>query len=224
MYKAKTAYAIADLDGKPCQARILTRLCNNNKTKTDNRIFMMKKFLALILVLATARLALTAVWWEVAEAGEGLLSVSLMSDENVQSVQIAQIVSSGSNFAVYPLDDYSVWVGNFGGTKQGFYDLAALGQAGYGAASGTNTTPGVFATGTLLTFTIEHTIGDVITVQNLPALGMDSYVITQASNGTPLTFDSLGIGSFQVIPEPITIALFGLGGLFIRFNASKGGI
>lgn len=173
----------------------------------------MKKILALVLVLAVAQIASASVWWEVSEAAPGEFAVSLVADENVQAVQIGQLVSSGSTFAITPLDN-TVWVGSFGGTKQGFYDLAGFGETGYGAATANNTTAGAFATGTLLTFTVAGTAGDVITVQDLPAFSMTSYVAIQSD---PMaSFSSLDAGTFTLVPEPMTMALLGLGGLFIR--------
>ncbi|MFI4913383.1 MAG: PEP-CTERM sorting domain-containing protein [Sedimentisphaeraceae bacterium JB056] len=168
----------------------------------------MKKLIFAALLVA-CRFSLAAMSWNVIMTDADKFTASLLTDEQVNAVSIALMTSDSPFFSV----DSSSWNPAFTST-QPVLDLSGFGSEGYGAATANITSPGVYTTGTLITINMTFVVGDIVTISDLPAFGMSSYVSTQS--GGQQSFSELGIDEIFIIPEPMTMALLGLGGLFIH--------
>ena len=161
----------------------------------------MKKLLVLALVLGLASVASAALTWSVSSVSVGL--------NESATVQISS--STATTYAGGP-----AWVGNDASTVAEITGISALAAAGGNAAiqDPTATTwAGWWTVNALDTeepFTIASGNQWDVTIKGL-AVG--SYVIGSDFYASAGANDSLTI---TVIPEPMTIALLGLGGLFLR--------
>jgi hypothetical protein len=183
----------------------------------------MKKLLVLALVLGVASMASAAI---VLQASNTLVSpgevvtmtVVTTAGENVKGMTIGLISEGGAGGTATP---GSVNVKFVNGADAG-YDGATLGLGGtagdIGYVNGAVDLPN-WATGTLYTYSYQVSAaaapGSMINF-TFPDTSGDPYYFP-----TAITTDQdavLGIEgtSLEVIPEPITIGLLALGGLFIR--------
>jgi len=199
---------------------------------------MMKKLLIFILVLGMASASfgdLTSVWFEsggsTAIEAEGLqiVTISMVADGPVGSIQIQVINDNGTSAAL--------------GTVQEPYDVHANLQTAAVKGAGANSNGNLFkahATNPVSTFQGSQGTGDPA------PLGQDllwfDYVVPDLTIGTILTIETFNVndaypaslknfvkgdagspilttvGSMDItiVPEPMTVLLLGLGGLFLR--------
>ena len=177
----------------------------------------MKKFLVLALVLSMATMANAGIVWQ-SSATEvhpsDMLTISLVTTnaEHVQGLELDAIVDGSSGTAATPLTLNSHF---------NFADVGQLVNSGGALIKWVNasdtTVGGDYATGTLYTF-----------LYHVPTVPASTYITINGSNQTPygdtveIDFsDGTSIYSTQglvihVIPEPMTMSLLGLGGLFLR--------
>ncbi|MGD0596440.1 MAG: PEP-CTERM sorting domain-containing protein [Sedimentisphaerales bacterium] len=179
----------------------------------------MKKFLVLALVLSMATMAQAGIVFQ-SSATEvhpsDILTISLVTTnaEHVQGLELDAIVDGTSTLgtAATPLTLNS----HFNFADPGY--LVNTGGALIKWVNASDTTVGGdYATGTLYTF-----------LYHVPTAPASTYITINASNQTPygdtveIDFsDGSSIYSTQgvvihVIPEPMTMGLLGLGGLFLR--------
>ncbi len=199
---------------------------------------MMKKLLIFMLVLgmtSTSFGVLTSVWFEVsgssaidAEALD-VVTISMVADDAVGSIQIQVINDNGTGTALGTVQ-----------TAYGVHSNLSTGQlAGVGANSNNrlfqahatnplNSFQGGQGTGDaapsgedLLWFDYvvpDLTVGTVITITTFSVNDafpptMKNYVL--GNEGSP-TLTTIGSMDITIIPEPMTVLLLGLGGLFLR--------
>ena len=179
----------------------------------------MKKFLVLALVLSMATMAQAGIVFQ-SSATEvhpsDILTISLVTTnaEHVQGLELDAIVDGTSTLgtAATPLTLNS----HFNFADPGY--LVNTGGALIKWVNASDTTVGGdYATGTLYTF-----------LYHVPTVPASTYITINASDQTPygntveIDFsDGSSIYSTQgvvihVIPEPMTMGLLGLGGLFLR--------
>ena len=168
----------------------------------------MKKLLVLILVLGLATMV-SAVPTTDLSLVSGMdytvvgSTVTILSTGPVAGFAIGLMTPDAGTLTAVAVAE------GFGIKSLGDPDLGGTGLMGIaGAVSGT---PPVYVTGTLYTFTASGGDGTVITLDAEMILGLgDSFVKWSNDAVTDLN------GSTITIPEPMTIALLGLGGLFLR--------
>jgi len=159
----------------------------------------MKKFLVLALVLGLATMATAGDLAAIADMGYTVIgdTVTITTTGSVANFNLQLSPDAGTLTA----GNAST---NFGYVSDGVPDLAETGIMG--AAGAVTSVPPVYQTGTLYTFTYDGTelvtLGDSI-------LGTSS---VQWENDDVISL----VGATITIPEPMTIALLGLGGLFLR--------
>ncbi len=179
----------------------------------------MKNLLVLLLVFAMTSWANAAV--VSFSAADGLpgdtIGITVSSDEQVTGVGLALITDNGFGGIANP----GAWDALFTVADAGYpgTDLG-LGAGDLIIATGA-VTPGAYATGLLYTYTygipsdavvgsiITFTVGDIAEYGYLSSI---SYLVDGATTQMSLTGMEFAA---TVIPEPMTIALLGLGGLFL---------
>jgi hypothetical protein len=183
----------------------------------------MKKYLIMLLVLAMATYASAAsVWLEVDDADEkdsylpsDTITINMVADFAVASVTVGQIDGPGTASAI----DFHANFTNSPNTPGTLVNdgTTLITGIGVGAPFGGTEAPA----GDVL-YTFEYhvpqvdpstwiTIDDYIDMQHSPPISTsiaNMYYTVSVSNITPL--------EIHVTPEPMTIALLGLGGLFLR--------
>lgn len=196
----------------------------------------MKKLLVLLLVCGMATMASAALEWTIAGAtgpdgkvnpGDAL-TLSLMSDVGVTGLRIGQLTDNGyvggafvSSSVNASLDsvtstgltvaDFDALLGSFGMDPTGlplqdlaFVDVAATSKA---------------ATGAIFTVLYDVLVDAPAQIVNVDAVALTS-VPGFALGAQVDTLEALNTAipalSFEVVPEPMTMALLGLGGLFLR--------
>ncbi|MBA7587031.1 hypothetical protein ES708_29041 [subsurface metagenome] len=179
----------------------------------------MKKLLVLLLVFAMASWANAAI--VSFSAGDGLpgdtIGITVSSDEQVAGVTLALIADSGFGGTANP----GAWNTLFTTADAGYNGTAG----GYGAGDLIMVSGGISlgfpATGLLYSYSYDipsdaafgATI--VFTVGDLPDFGIASS-IDYLVEGATAQMSMAGMEfTSTVIPEPMTIALLGLGGLFL---------
>ncbi len=154
-------------------------------------------------------------------AGDGLpgdtIGITVSSDEQVIAVMLAMITDNGFGGTANPGAWDALFVVADAGYNGGVY---GFGQGDLVIATG-GVTPGAYATGILYTYTydipsdaavgstITFTVGDIPEYFYLSSIG---YLVEEATAEMSLTGMEFAA---TVIPEPMTIALLGLGGLFL---------
>jgi len=163
----------------------------------------MKKILALALVMSVAAMAISmGPELSNVDNGDGTFTVTLTDNTGATGVNIMSVTSTG-NMTI----SNAVWNANLGMNTQ-FGDWYGAGAPG---ATATATATGVYATGVLVTFDVTGVAGDVLTIGDIFGGALASYVDYGAGSTASLT----GM-STTLVPEPMTMALLGLGGLFVR--------
>ena len=187
----------------------------------------MKKLLILALVLSVASIANATIGLVASNsspvAGENItMTIETTASELVGTIQVGIIrddvsgglAATGSFNALFTTTDVG-----YNGVTLGLGDDA--GDIGY--ISGIVNLPN-YATGTLYTYTYtvsaSATNGTVITFSLPDASGDPYYFPSEAGLSTAEVVGISGT-SVTVIPEPMTIALLGLGGLFLRRKERK---
>jgi hypothetical protein len=177
----------------------------------------MKKFLVLALVLSMATMANAAIVWqasatEVHPSDVITINVITTAGEHVIGLEIDATTDGGAGgYAATPLTLNS----NFGG----FADVGALVNASGILTQYTfgNSGVGAYATGTLFSY-MYHVpsvpASTTITIGDTWRNGSDSTEIDFYDGSS--TYTHLTGATIHVIPEPMTMGLLGLGGLFLR--------
>lgn len=168
----------------------------------------MKKLLVLALVLAVASLASAAISWDVADNGDGSYAVSLNSQgSQVTAVRISVMMSDNTGSALSEFTSPFPALGDNLLAQPGPYAVAGI------SYSRPDPTFAPIADGSVFSFNYVGNAGDVIALSsNGNFVSGDLYVATTTDN-VSLTGE---LGSITIVPEPMTIGLLGLGGLFLR--------
>jgi len=165
----------------------------------------MKKLIVITMVLVMASIASAGLTWTTSVGEGNVITATLSSTELLKSINVFKMQSDqGGVFSL----DYSAF--NGAGTPLN-PDVDGLGS-GYSGNLELGDVTGV--SGDILTLTIDvddaFVFGEVnFTFPTGPAPPMKSIT---AGMGNATTF----IPAFTVVPEPMTMALLGLGGLFLR--------
>ena len=177
----------------------------------------MKKLVCLMIV---------ALIGTVASAGIVFSGDLTIPEDTVQAYTIvADIAAENMNVGAIALDKGSALVGTLnalfttvndpGQQKDGSVNGIYIFQINATAPTGITVDAGQV----LYSFTIDSTgldVGDIITISEWIGdnpFGMPPFPVSSFFNGDAADLASLAV---EVIPEPMTIALLGLGGLFIR--------
>ena len=164
----------------------------------------MKKMLMLVLVLGLASVASAVPTFTGAyNSGTGVVSVSITNNEGIMNIGLAITDGSGtlSGFAKgasAPADSafaYSM------GAGQDF--------EGYGEGE-------IWVMIHITTDTPVYIDGEWLKANFTFATGKTSGFATMYNFDEPETFTNMGTIQLGIVPEPITISLLGLGGLFLR--------
>ena len=165
----------------------------------------MKKFMIVLVALMIVPIAsavASPVSWDVASNTDGTYTITLMSDMGLSDASIGLATATAGELTP------GAWDVAFKTADAG-YNGAAFGMGANELLSATGAAdPGVYVSGAIYTFTYAGP-ATVITIGDLPAFGITSYV--RGAEG----LISLS-GQEIAVPEPMTMALMGLGGLFIR--------
>jgi hypothetical protein len=186
---------------------------------------MMKKLLVLVMVLALTSVASAwTVWFEVDSADvkdsyefSDVITINLVADADVHTLQIGAITSDNggtaqdplvlnAKFSVLPLPGTIVNAGDP-------YVLIELisGSVPFGA-------PLVLAGEVLYSFDFhvpDLPYSSYITIDDYVDMGHDPPYMTYIGFGDWTDTDQIEPVVIHVVPEPTTIALLGLGGLFL---------
>ncbi|MBA7689427.1 hypothetical protein ES703_97934 [subsurface metagenome] len=179
----------------------------------------MSKLLVLLLVFAMASWASADVVSFSAADGEpgDTIGITMSSDEQVAGVILALITDNGFGGIARP----GAWDALFVTADAGYNGTAGGFGAGDLILADGSVTPDYLATGILYTYTydipsdavvgstITFTVGDIPDVGYLSEIG---YLVDEAV--TQMSMAGM-VFTATVIPEPMTIALLGLGGLFL---------
>jgi PEP-CTERM motif-containing protein len=166
---------------------------------------MMKKIIVLVLVMAVAPLASAAFTWNSVDNSNGTFTVSLSTDENVNGITlglieapVAGVIAVGELSAGFTTNhDNGLSGADIGFSSNTLWDVV-------GAEDGS-------VTGVLYTFDYTGLAGDVLVVGDDADYGYFSEASLTEGSKVSLTGAEI-----IIVPEPITVALLGLGGLFIR--------
>jgi len=178
----------------------------------------MKKLVIFMLVLGLASVANATIAfnWNAAAALPGAdLTIELIADasEQVSTISLALVNDNNFGGSVTP----GAFSADFMTSDPGYKGS----DFGYGAGqligASASDEVGQYVTGLLYSYTYTipgtATAGQVIgfTVEDFPDFGLTSVVtLLDSSTMVPADFN------VTIIPEPMTIALLGLGGLFLR--------
>ena len=177
----------------------------------------MKKLLVLVLVFAMASWANAAIVSFSAEDGNpgDTIAMTVSSDELVTGVIIALITDSGFGGTANP----GAWDSLFTIKDIGYNGaLYGFGVGDLILATGAVDLPN-YATGDLYTYSYDipgsAVVGSIITF-TVGDISEYSYFSSISYMPGPATLSTTGMEfTATVIPEPMTIALLGLGGLFL---------
>lgn len=181
----------------------------------------MKKLICLLSVMAIAQVASAGVVIfegpDTFTIGQ-LITVNVVADVAAESLEIGAIALNKGSAAPGTLNDGFDYppIHIFGEQKDGSVGGIFIFQVSGTCSPGTSIEAGQV----LYNFTIDTSglaVGDVIVVSEWiginPFGGFPLSAVRSKLNGQTVTFDSITITG---IPEPMTVALLGLGGLFIR--------
>jgi hypothetical protein len=186
---------------------------------------MMKKILSLFLVLAMASVAsAAAVWFEVDSAdakdhyeGSDVITINVLADFDIASFKIGAISSSdGTAEAIgglHPNLNVVPYEGDIINTG-GILILDIHGDAGYGA-------PPAYAYEVLYSFEFHVPYGldpsTYIMIDDYTDTSAQPPIYTAIADPYWMYYiEDVEPAVIHVIPEPMTILLLGLGGLFLR--------
>ena len=165
----------------------------------------MKKLLVLALVLGLATMASAADLATIAGLDYTVVGNTVtISGTLVTSFGLAMQVSDGTG-AIRVGALVSPFAGSNGVVSESMF-LPAGGVIGVAGLE----TSGAGKTQNLYVFTVDSTVKEITLYNEREMWTGDSYVARAGSGTTDLA------GSTITIPEPMTIALLGLGGLFLR--------
>ena len=177
----------------------------------------MKKLLVLILVFAMASWANAVIVSFNAPDGDpgDTIAITVSSDEQVTGVILALITDNGFGGTATP----GAWDALFTTADAGYPGpVAGFGAGDLALATGSVNLP-FYATGILYTYSYDIPLGAIVgdtitfTVGDIPAY---SYFSSISYMPGPATLSTTGTEfTATVTPEPMTIALLGLGGLFL---------
>jgi len=162
----------------------------------------MKKLISLMLIalMGTVASAVTIKLQGPAEVKAGdVVSISLYSDTAVGAFTIVSVTDGGasglaSNPAIAAGFDFAMFNNNGVLNTSGLLIQNATGKTGFGSP---------LLSGVLYTF--DYTVASDITAKTI--------TLSVSGNAGGTAIEAL---TMNVVPEPITVALLGLGGLFIR--------
>jgi len=193
----------------------------------------MRKLLVLLVVLAIAPIASAAQVWSLSgNSGPGAMDVlagdvivatlDLSGGDTSIGLNIGAITDQGAGGS---MDDSDINAGFTTGRETGMTETEF--QAKYSMASGIAASAAIWLAGTdtgggtyssdiiTLDYTVSSTAvnGSTVTIKAVPFAAIGILSSTININGSDVAMCDLVL---NVVPEPITIALLGLGGLFLR--------
>ena len=178
----------------------------------------MKKLLVLMLVLSMVTAASATISWDLRKA------------DGVTSITAVNPVADGVNFTLvltglaadlskaYRVGIYETGY-VYGGGKIDFVSgvlQAAAGDLGYLSALNTTYDGFGLSCGQLGAGPPNAADGDWVTLTAKVLGGATSGTVSIGLEESVAPYGALGTIQFDIIPEPVTIALLGLGGLFLR--------